>query len=167
MSRLRGIFDFSANYETTYSAPLDARTVVDLKSDLIAEATWDVGDGSSYLFNGLLVCVTKDTVDNNGLYILLDAAKFNAESSWQKLADIQQIEKLNRRIDEIVVGVGGAVQVATLSALPSKGEVNGIYFVIDENATYRWDEDNLKYECVGRDYKEIKLINGGDANKEI
>lgn len=167
MSRLRGIFDFSANYEPTYSAPLDARTVVDLKSDLIAQATWDVGDGSSYLFNGLLVCVTKDTVDNNGLYILLDAAKFNAESSWQKLADIQQIEKLNRRIDEIVVGVGGAVQVTTLSALPSKGEVNGIYFVIDENATYRWDEDNLKYECVGRDYKEIKLINGGDANKEI
>lgn len=164
MSRNRGIFDFSANYEPLYAAPLDARTVVDLKSDLIAESTWNVNDGANYLFNGLLVCVSKDTDDNNGLYILLDATKFNLEESWRKVADIKQIEQLNKRIDEIVVGVGGAIQVKTISELPSVGEKNGIYFVIDENATYRWDDEELKYFCVGRDYKDIDVINGGNAD---
>lgn len=166
MGRLRGIFDFSANYEPLYSAPLDARTVVGLKQDLTNVETWDVGDGSTYLFNGLLVCVTDDSVDNNGLYMLLDVANFDKVEAWIKLADIKQIEQINKRIDEIVVGAGGAIQVATLSELPSIGEKNGIYFVIDENATYRWDDTNLKYECVGRDYKEIKLINGGNAEEE-
>lgn len=164
MSRNRGIFDFSANYEPLYAAPLDARTVVDLKSDLIAESTWNVNDGANYLFNGLLVCVSKDTDDNNGLYILLDVTKFNLEESWRKIADIKQIEQLNKRIDEIVVGAGGAMQVKTISELPSVGEKNGIYFVIDENATYRWDDEELKYFCVGRDYKDIDVINGGNAD---
>ncbi len=32
------------------------------------------------------------------------------------------------------------------------------------NRTYRWDEENMKYYCIGSDYNEIKVINGGDAN---
>jgi len=69
---------------------------------------------------------------------------------------------LNKTLDEIVSN--GAKQVATLSELPSVGAVNGVYFVKSENATYRWDNDNLKYECVGRDYESIQVINGGNAD---
>ncbi len=167
MSRLKGVFEFSANYEPLYSAPLDARTVVGLKKELTLESTWVITGKGSFLFRGLLVCVTQDSSENNGLYILLDSENYTLEDSWLKLADVNQIEDINKRIDEIVVGVGGATQVTTLSELPSVGKTNGIYFVVDENATYRWDENGLKYECVGRNYKEIKLINGGSANQEI
>lgn len=55
------------------------------------------------------------------------------------------------------------IQKRTLGELPSIGKINEVYFVISENATYRWDDDNLKYECVGRNYKEIEIINGGNA----
>ena len=64
-------------------------------------------------------------------------------------------------------GGGSAVQVDSVSALPSFGSTGTVYFITDENAIYRWDEDGLKYFCVGRNYEEIKIINGGDAKKEI
>ena len=64
-------------------------------------------------------------------------------------------------------GGGSAVQVDSISALPSLGNTGTVYFITDENAIYRWDEDGLRYVCVGRNYEEIKIINGGDANKEI
>ena len=37
MARPIGVFDFSANLEVLYTGPLDARTVVELKTDLIGE----------------------------------------------------------------------------------------------------------------------------------
>lgn len=49
------------------------------------------------------------------------------------------------------------------SALPKKGEVDTIYVVSEENAQYRWSETSLQYYCVGRDYNEISLIDGGNA----
>lgn len=67
---------------------------------------------------------------------------------------------------EIAGGGGDAsvVQVATKSELPNVGgNIHTVYFVKDENATYRFDADNLVYICVGRDYDNIKIINGGSA----
>lgn len=62
-------------------------------------------------------------------------------------------------------GSDGAIQVTTRQELPSIGAKNGIYFVANENATYRWDEDSLQYVPCGRDYMEIQLINGGNAEE--
>lgn len=59
---------------------------------------------------------------------------------------------------------GAVVKVETRFELPNKGKSNSVYLVANENAVYRWDEDNLKYFCVGRDYQEIECICGGDAN---
>lgn len=61
-------------------------------------------------------------------------------------------------------GTDAVTQVQTRYELPNRGKSGKVYFVKDENATYRWDEENLKYFCVGRDYREIEYINGGDAN---
>lgn len=47
---------------------------------------------------------------------------------------------------------------------PTIGDTNSLYISTDENAAYRWNEDDLHYYCVGRDYKEIQLIFGGNAN---
>lgn len=46
---------------------------------------------------------------------------------------------------------------------PTIGNENQIYIDTSENATYRWDDADLKYYCIGRDYKEIKVINGGSS----
>ena len=49
------------------------------------------------------------------------------------------------------------------SSLPVKGEANVIYMITDENAQYRWSETSAQYYCVGRDYNEISIIDGGSA----
>ena len=45
---------------------------------------------------------------------------------------------------------------------PNRGLEYVIYLDKSENAVYRWDEVNSKYYCVGRDYKEIEDIYGGN-----
>lgn len=169
MSRYRGVFNQSSNYEPLIAAPLDARTVVEFKSDLTNPTTWTIASSTPYLFNGLLVCVTNDLDTSlNGLYILIDADNYTSDDSWRKVADIRDIDALNERIDQITGGgAGGAVQVEALANLPNVGSENTVYFVKNENATYRWDEAGLKYYCTGRDYQEIKVINGGNAEEEI
>lgn len=71
---------------------------------------------------------------------------------------------------EIAGGGGGnanVIQVATKSELPNVGgSVHTVYFVKDESATYRFDDEKLVYICVGRDYDNIKIINGGTASTE-
>lgn len=52
------------------------------------------------------------------------------------------------------------VTVETRYDLPTIGKTMEVYFVKGENATYRWDGEAGKYECVGRDYQEITIING-------
>lgn len=41
---------------------------------------------------------------------------------------------------------------------PSIGDSECLYIAIDENATYRYDDEERAYFCVGRDYKEIEAI---------
>lgn len=41
---------------------------------------------------------------------------------------------------------------------PSIGDSECLYIAIDENATYRYDDTERAYFCVGRDYKEIEAI---------
>lgn len=164
MSRYRGVFNLSGNYEPTVAGPLDARTVVEFFSDLTNPTTWTIASATPWLFNGLLVCVTNDPDSAKiGLYMLVDSTNYILEDSWRKIADIRDIEALNQRIDQISGGGGGAVQVEALGNLPNVGSEGNVYFVKNENATYRWDDTTKTYYCVGRDYQEIKVINGGSA----
>lgn len=61
-------------------------------------------------------------------------------------------------------GDSGAESYASKSDFPAVGDVNKIYIARDENAVYRFNEDDLYYYCIGRDYKEIEFINGGVEN---
>lgn len=54
----------------------------------------------------------------------------------------------------------GAVTVETRFDLPTIGKEGGVYFVKNEGSTYRWDQDKGSYECVGRDYFNVTIING-------
>ena len=43
---------------------------------------------------------------------------------------------------------------------PITGEKDVLYVTTEENKTYRWDENDTKYFCVGSDWEEIDVING-------
>jgi len=57
-------------------------------------------------------------------------------------------------------------QYATKHEFPNIGNEGVLYTDIGENKTYRWDNNQLKYYCVGSNYEDIKIINGGNANNE-
>lgn len=53
--------------------------------------------------------------------------------------------------------------VASIEDLPSiDPDKETIYVVNNENASYRWT--GTTYVCMGRDYNEIKIIDGGTAH---
>lgn len=84
MSRRKGTIPYAGSLEVIASAPLDARRLVGLKSDLTLKATWEYTDTNLYIFDGMDVIVFNDTPENNGIYILGNAANYNQESSWEK-----------------------------------------------------------------------------------
>lgn len=72
---------------------------------------------------------------------------------------------LSANLSTAFVSSGGNVsQYNTIYDLPNRGSSSTVYFVKEEEACYRWDEENSKYFCVGRDYNEIEIIIcGGNA----
>ncbi len=49
-------------------------------------------------------------------------------------------------------------------AFPNQGNSAVVYIDTHKNQAYRWDEQTKSYVCVGADWHEIKIINGGTAN---
>ena len=79
---------------------------------------------------------------------------------------IPELTSIKNEIDNLKVQSGnstGCVSVMSYGALPNIGSPGIVYIVEDENAAYRWDQDELKYYSIGRDYEEIKVIFGGNA----
>ena len=105
------------------------------------------------------------SINVSGIMTNLYKENFNLESSWLKLVDINKLDEINKRIDDIDPNTSsGSTQAQTRGDLPSIGEESKTYFVIAENATYRWDNHTLTYKCCGRDYTEIKTIDGVGFN---
>lgn len=46
---------------------------------------------------------------------------------------------------------------------PNVGNSNYIYIDKSANKTYRWDDNEIKYYCIGSDYNEIDMIDGGNS----
>ena len=70
-------------------------------------------------------------------------------------------EKLTNLIEEEKI-----IECDTHLNFPSVGKVKTIYIARKENATYRWDDDNMKYYCTGRDYEAIEVIDGGKSEED-
>lgn len=47
---------------------------------------------------------------------------------------------------------------------PTIGEPQLLYIATDENQSYRWDAESKRYVCVGADWHDIEIIDGGDSN---
>lgn len=63
-------------------------------------------------------------------------------------------------------GAAAVFPAKTRFEFPNVGNIYTMYIATDENKSYRWDDENLKYYCVGSDYQDIKIIDGGNANGE-
>ena len=66
MARPIGTFNFPANFEVNKLGPLDARAVTPLATQLIDSSL-------PFAYLGMLVSVTEDTAEKNGLYMLTSA----------------------------------------------------------------------------------------------
>lgn len=86
MSRQKGTFDFSSNFEIVAKAPLDARVIVDTKANLISPAIWGDVNMNVWLYKGIVVSVVSDpSPNNNGLYFLKDETTYTSYDSWLKV----------------------------------------------------------------------------------
>ena len=52
------------------------------------------------------------------------------------------------------------IEAETSLLFPLTGRIGCIYVDTTNNASYRWDNTDLKYYCIGRDYNEIQIIDG-------
>ena len=78
---------------------------------------------------------------------------------------ISGAQKINAKLDVgVVAGVQSVFQFNSKFDFPTLGAVNALYIAADENAGYRWNNADLHYYCIGRDWQEITIINGGNAN---
>lgn len=119
----------------------------------------DAKDNVIYIFNNIAYLY------NDGVYDPI-GADYSTEIRNIQL-DIENIKsnmsKFNERLSE-AEKKKFVTEAPTISQFPSIGKENHTYVCLSENATYRWDSENLKYICTGRDYNNIKKINGGNAN---
>lgn len=104
MSRIKGDFNVSNNYEVKRGAPLDARMLVKTRADLIDSSSWSV----TGIYDGMIVAVAKDPVeDNNGIYFLTKAAKINQLDAWLKIGGMSDLTSLKARIEALETSTSG------------------------------------------------------------
>ena len=127
MSRIRGDFTVSNNYEVKRGAPLDARMLVKTRADLIDEASWSV----SGIYDGMIVAVAKDPVeDNNGIYFLTKAAEIKNLSAWLKIGGMSDLTSLKARLEALEAST---TNIETELENKQTKLVAGSGIVIDEN----------------------------------
>ena len=52
------------------------------------------------------------------------------------------------------------LEFANRFEFPSIGKVDMLYIALDEHAAYIFDDEQNVYRCIGRDYREIEIIQG-------
>jgi len=109
MGRLKGTFEFSNNYESHTRAPLDARLIVEFKSDLISDLTWKDLNDKEWLYTGIIVSVTSDTSTNNGLYFLQDVITYNSNDSWKKVNSEVDLDSWIASTDSSIIRIDASL----------------------------------------------------------
>lgn len=65
--------------------------------------------------------------------------------------------------DQIEKSKDTVLEYASSLQFPAVGKAKTIYIDRQNNKIFRWDDDNIKYYCIGNDYENIQIINCGDA----
>lgn len=134
MGRVRGTFDFTSNYEMLRAGPLDARIVVQEKSDLILPSTWEDVNNTIWLYTGIVVSVTADTTSsNNGLYFLVNDASYGYDDSWVKVDSTAKTWN-GLSLTDSSIGLGGELSTdVSIKLLDNELIIDGSYFKYDRD----------------------------------
>ena len=81
----------------------------------------------------------------NKIYLLLPNTLYYFNGEWVELNESPIVTK------------------DTIYSFPTMGDIYHIYVATKTNRTYRWDDENTKYYCVGSNYDEINIINCGNS----
>lgn len=81
----------------------------------------------------------------NKIYLLLPNTLYYFNGEWVELNESPIVTK------------------NTIYSFPTIGDAYHIYVATKTNRTYRWDDENTKYYCVGSNYDEINVINCGNS----
>lgn len=161
MSRQKGTLSLASNIEPSMNAPLDARVVVNLISDLTASGSFP------YFYQGMLVACKEDhkiyqltggdpTVAANWVGIgSIDIDSSLSGSSENPVQNKVIKNALDGKADlvdgkvpasQLPSFVDDVVEAEDVAHFPATGESGKIYVALDTNKTYRWG---------GSDYVEI------------
>ena len=137
MARNIGTFNFPANFEVTKLGPIDARSQTGLKSELTDSSL-------PFAYLGMLVSVTDDTAENNGLYMLTSADATQA-ASWSKIdssgSGVQSVA-YTQASGELVITLADANNTELKATINS-----GTLFEISNNGASNYSiNDNADYE---------------------
>ena len=131
--------------------------------------------GNIYRYTG----ETTNEYKNGAFYNVI---KFGENYSWREVYGLNLDLNLDPKTDNDTVEVhfdsttgklycaGGNIEsaenikVSNRSEFPNIGEKNKIYIAKDEGKIYFFDIEKNNYICIGNNYENIKIINGGDAN---
>lgn len=139
MGRTKGTFEFTSSFEMLRSGPLDARIVVQQKSDLRLPPTWADSEGGVWLYTGMLVSVTADpTPSNNGLYFLLDADNYTESLSWTKIGSGETAAWNGLTVTDNSIGLGGLLTDDTTINL-------GVNELLIDGSLFKYAQDNKEH----------------------
>ena len=153
MSRQIGTLKISSNFEPRMGAPLDARSVVQLKSDLTANNTFE------YSYVGMMVAV----IEESKVYILKGKPTTTLEN-WSAVGDDQDLSNYYTKteVDAIVSRVYKPAGSCTFENLPATLTYSILGYVYD--VTNDFITDSRFAEGAGHDYPagtNVVVINVG------
>lgn len=80
--------------------------------------------------------------------------------------DYEGLSVLVSKMQDYVEQASVAVKSYTsLMNFPTIGETEYLYVDVTNNKSYRWDDDNLKYICIGSDWEQIEVVDGGSSEE--
>lgn len=99
-------------------------------------------------------------IDNSGINITQFSPRsgriVGEDGKFYNMVDL--LGGIKTAIDSIVV-----VAASTLE-LPETGEIGTLYVVTEKDKIYRWDENDMRYVCIGsNEMQEYELVTEGES----
>lgn len=107
------------------------------------------------------------TVDDHKLYTCIDGdiVPISSAGSFDPVELENKITDLEDRVSTLELTKGSSVQFVDAFPESTEASTSILYVRKSDNASYRYDGGG-KWTAVGRDYKEIVCIDGGNASRD-
>ena len=93
-----------------------------------------------------------------------------ADNNLKKYLDLVGASYLKDKIIECLKEYTDAktseliLRYQSIHEFPIIGDESKLYISTSTNSLYRWDDTSIKYYCIGSDYNNIEVINGGSSS---